>query len=168
MADAKKLIPFILRWEGGFVNDPDDAGGATNKGVTIATFRHFYGSNATVEQLKQITDEQWLHIFKTGYWDRWRADEIENQSIAHIVVDWVWASGVYGITGVQKILGVAVDGIVGPKTLAALNSRQPRDLFYQIRDARIAFIDDIVRRKPTQKKFLRGWTNRIMSIVFES
>lgn len=167
MADAQKLVPFILRWEGGFVNDPDDAGGATNKGVTIATFRQFYGAAATVEQLKRITDEQWFHIFKAGYWDRWRADEIASQSVANIVVDWVWASGSYGITRVQKILGVDPDGIVGPKTLAALNARADEPLFYQIRAARIAFVEDIVRRKPSQKKFLRGWTNRIMSIPFE-
>lgn len=167
MADAKKLIPFILRWEGGFVNDPDDAGGATNKGVTIATFRHFYGAGATVEQLKRITDEQWFHIFKTGYWDRWRADEINSQSVANIVVDWVWASGSYGITRVQKILGVPADGIVGPKTLAALNSRPAEPLFYQIRAARIAFVENIVRERPSQKKFLRGWTNRILSFTFE-
>lgn len=38
MADIKVLVPFILSWEGGFVNDPDDKGGATNKGVTIATW----------------------------------------------------------------------------------------------------------------------------------
>lgn len=39
MADVKKLAPFILKWEGGFVNDPDDLGGATNMGITIATYR---------------------------------------------------------------------------------------------------------------------------------
>lgn len=168
MADAHKLIPFILRWEGGFVNDPDDAGGATNKGVTIATFRHFFGNDATIEQLKRISDEQWFHIFKVGYWDRWRADEIACQSIANIVVDWVWASGQFGITQVQKILGVNPDGIVGPKTLAALNGRPADALFHQIRAARIAFVENIVRRKPSQKKFLNGWKNRILSFTFES
>ena len=86
MAKAELLKPFILRWEGGFVDDPLDRGGATNKGITIGTFRNFYGKDATVEQLKNITDEQWLHIFKSGYWDKWKADDIENQSIANIVV----------------------------------------------------------------------------------
>ena len=42
MADVRKLAPFILKWEGGFVNDPDDLGGATNMGVTIA---HNYNLN---------------------------------------------------------------------------------------------------------------------------
>ena len=40
MADVRKLVPFILKWEGGFVNDPDDLGGATNMGVTIGTYEH--------------------------------------------------------------------------------------------------------------------------------
>lgn len=93
MANSKLLQPFILRWEGGFVNDPLDRGGATNKGITISTFRQFYGKDATVEQLKSITNEQWLTIFKAGYWNPWCADEIANQSIANIVVDWAWASG---------------------------------------------------------------------------
>ena len=39
MADVRKLAPFILKWEGGFVNDPDDLGGATNMGVTIGTWK---------------------------------------------------------------------------------------------------------------------------------
>ena len=41
MADVKKLAPFILKWEGGFVNDPDDLGGATNMGVTIGTYEAY-------------------------------------------------------------------------------------------------------------------------------
>lgn len=168
MADAQKLVPFILRWEGGFVDDPDDAGGATNKGITIGTFRHFYGKEATVEQLKGLTDTQWLHIFKSGYWDRWRADEIANQSIANILVDWVWASGKPGITKVQKILNVEPDGIVGPITLAALNARAADPLFHQIRAARIAFVENIVRRNSSQKKFLNGWKRRILSFAFEA
>ena len=168
MADAQKLVPFILSWEGGYVNDPDDVGGATNKGITIATWRLHGCDNdgdgdIDADDLRIITNEQWMEIFKCQYWDRWKADEIENQSIANIVVDWVWASGVHGIKQVQKILGVEVDGIVGRKTLAALNSR-PAD---QIQAARIAFVENIVRRKPSQRKFLRGWKNRILAIKFE-
>lgn len=158
MANAKLLQPFILRWEGGFVNDPLDRGGATNKGITIGTFRQFYGKDATVEQLKNITDEQWLHIFKSGYWNPWKADEIVNQSIANIVVDWAWASGPgTSIKQVQGVLGVAADGIVGPKTLATINSADQRTLFADIHAARLKFVENIVRRDPTQARFLKGW-----------
>ena len=172
MADAQKLVPFILSWEGGYVNDPVDVGVASNKGISIATWRlhgcyNDVDGDIDADDLRIITNEQWMEIFKCQYWDRWKADEIENQSIANIVVDWVWASGVHGIKQVQKILGVEVDGIVGRKTLAALNSRPADPLFHQIQAARIAFVENIVRRKPSQRKFLRGWKNRILAIKFE-
>lgn len=167
MAKAELLKPFILRWEGGFVDDPLDRGGATNKGITIGTFRNFYGKDATVEQLKNITDEQWLHIFKSGYWDKWKADDIKNQSIADIVVDWAWASGtITSIKQVQKILGVAVDGIVGNDTLTAINIAVQRSLFVKIHSRRIEFVENIVKRDPSQTRFLKGWKNRINSLTF--
>lgn len=167
MAKAELLKPFILRWEGGFVDDPLDRGGATNKGITIGTFRNFYGKDATVEQLKNITDEQWLRIFKSGYWDKWKADDIENQSIADIVVDWAWASGTAtSIKQVQKILGVAVDGIVGNDTLTAINTADQSSLFDKIRNRRIEFVENIVKRDPSQARFLKGWKNRINSLTF--
>lgn len=169
MADARKLMPFILKWEGDFVDDPLDKGGATNKGVTIGTFRHFYGPLATVEQLKNITDEQWLNIFRAGYWHPWNADEIKNQSVANICVDWGWASGPgTAIKQVQRILGVAADGKVGPVTLAAINGMAPRELFYKIHAARMTFIDAIVQRDSSQQRFIRGWKNRINDIKFEA
>ena len=167
MAKAELLKPFILRWEGDFVDDPLDRGGATNKGITIGTFRNFYGKDATVEQLKNITDEQWLHIFKSGYWDKWKADDIENQSIANIVVDWAWGSGAAtSIKQVQKILGVAVDGIVGDDTLTAINIAGQRSLFVKIHNRRIEFVENIVKRDPSQARFLKGWKNRINSLTF--
>ncbi len=169
MARAELLKPFILKWEGGFVNDPLDRGGATNKGITLGTFRQFYGKDASVEQLKAITDEQWLAIFKAGYWNPWRADYIANQSIANIVVDWAWASGTRtSIKQVQRILNTTVDGVVGPETLMAINSANPRELFDRIRSARLTFVDAIVRRNPTQGRFLRGWKNRINNIKFSA
>lgn len=158
-------MPFILKWEGGYVNDPADRGGATNKGVTIGTFRRFFGADATVEQLKSITDEQWLQIFRAGYWDAWKADRIKNQSVANICVDWAWASGAStSIKQVQRLLGVNPDGIVGPMTLAAINRRDPDDLFAEIKDRRLAFIKNIVSRDPSQARFINGWTNRINDI----
>lgn len=167
MAKAELLIPKIMRWEGGFVSDPDDAGGATNKGVTIATFRKFYGADATVQQLKNITDEQWLHIFKVGYWDIFKADNIEDQSIANLCVDWLYNSGIVAIKRVQKIVGVKDDGMIGPVSLKAINTKSSRALFYHIRSARIAFVETIAKNKPSQRKFLQGWKNRILSFEYE-
>ena len=171
MADPKKLIPFILKWEGGFVNDPDDLGGATNKGITIGTFGEYRKRKGlpppTVNDLKNLSDKDWYEIFKTLYWDRWKADEIKSQSIADILVDWIWASEMHGIKIPHDLVGVIPDGIVGPKTLAAVNSRNPRELFDQIKIAGFDFIEDICRERPANNKFKRGWMNhRINDISY--
>lgn len=167
MADARKLMPFILKWEGGFVNDPYDRGGATNKGVTIGTFQSFYPGK-TVDDLKRITDDQWLTIFKSGYWNPWQADQIKNQAIANILVDWAWASGARtAIRKVQELLGVSVDGLVGNETLSAINGQDAEELFDRIKVARYDFVDAIVKRDPSQKRFITGWKNRIKSIKYE-
>lgn len=169
MADPRKLKPIILRWEGGFANDPIDRGGVTNKGITIATFRHYYGQEATEEELKALTDEQWLHIFTEGFWKPFGADDITNQSVANICVDWAWGSGTCtAIKEVQALLGVKTDGIVGAKTLTAINTCNQRKLFDKIRSARLRFVDAIVRRSPSQKRFIKGWKNRINSFKFSA
>lgn len=164
MAKAEILVPFILSWEGGFVNDPDDRGGATNKGVTLATFRQVFGRSKTVEDLKRMTDEQWMTVFRKYYWDLWKADQIQNQSVANLLVDWVWLSGRYGITIPQALLGVKVDGVVGPKTIAALNSFEggQDSLFRHIWSDRRAYIERIAKGK--KLKYKRGWMNRLNGI----
>lgn len=171
MAIANKLVPFILQWEGGYVCDPDDLGGATNKGITIGTFEAYCRKKGypkpTVERLKNISDDDWYEIFKTMYWDRWIGDEIRNQSVANILVDWVWASGVHGIKRPQRILGVPDDGIVGKVTLSYLNIAEPKRLFEAIKADRIKFIDEICKARPKNEKFRKGWLNRINAIKYE-
>lgn len=111
MANINILSPFILSWEGGFVNDP------TNRGVTIATWRQVgYDKDGDgdidVDDLKLITAADAVdRVMKPHYWDRYQADRIKSQSVANIVVDWVWASGRHGITQVQQLLGVKADGM---------------------------------------------------------
>ena len=171
MAKIEKLIPFILKWEGGFVDDPADLGGATNKGVTIGTFEGFCERKGrpkpTVQDLKNISEADWKEIIKTLYWDRWKADGINSQAVANIIVDWVWASGVHGIKRPQKLLGVAADGLVGPKTIAAINAADPRKLFDAIKTDRAKFIDEICKARPKNEKYRKGWMNRINAIKYE-
>lgn len=171
MASSSKLVPFILQWEGGFVNDPLDLGGATNKGITIGTFTEYKkrkGLKApTVQDLKNISNEDWHEVFKGLYWDRWRADEIKSQAVANILVDWVWASGSHGIKRPQRLLGVTADGVVGSKTVAALNAKDPAELFRMIKADRIKFIDEICEKRPANNRFKKGWLNRINAIRYE-
>lgn len=187
MAKVELLVPFIKRWEGGFVNDPADAGGATNMGITLATFETYCRKKGyprpTVERLKNISESQWTDILKSMYWDRWKADEIESQKVANILVDWVWGSGSHGIIIPQRTLGVVADGIVGVKTLQAVNFADPSELFDEIFQKRVQFLNEITENsiakyekkigrkateaellKYTNKRFLKGWTNRLNSI----
>ena len=168
MADYRKLKPFILRWEGGYINDQADLGKQTNKGVTLSTYRSVFGKNKTVSDLKKITDEQWEFIFKKFYWDKWKADNIKDQNVANILVDWLWCSGSYGIKIPQRVLGVSVDGIVGSKTIAAINERDGRELFDTIKQERKDFIDRICQTRPQNRKFKNGWLNRINSLAYET
>ncbi len=174
MAKVDILLPFILSFEGGFSNHPADKGGATNKGVTIATWRQVgYDKDGDgdidVDDLRLLTDADVRdRVLVPHYWNRWKADLITSQSVANIVVDWVWASGKHGITEVQKLLGVKADGIVGPKTLQALNLCDSRRLFDEIKVARVRFIRNIVARNPRQKVFESGWLRRLDSIGFGS
>lgn len=189
MAKIELLVPHILRWEAGIVgkgtneqlfekarktgfsDDPDDVGGATMIGVTISTFETYCKRKGypkpTVERLKNIPYSQWLDIMKSMYWDKWQADKINNQSIANVLVDWVWASGLYGIKIPQRLLKLQDDGIVGPKTLSAVNSFNQETLFNLIQVARRAYIEDIIRRRPSNAKFRTGWLNRINSFEYE-
>ncbi len=191
MANIEHFIPFLIKWEAGiskksnetneslfqrarktgWADDPDDLGGQTMVGVTMATYEEYCRRKGypkpTTGRLMDLSYNDWKSILKMLYWDRWNADEIRSQSIAEIVCDFVWASGVHGIKVPQDLVGVTPDGIVGPKTLAAVNSRNPRELFDQIKIARFDFIEDICRKRPANNKFKQGWMNRINDIKFE-
>lgn len=171
MADIKKIIPKIKQFEGGYSNHPSDRGGCTQAGVTIATFRKYYGASKTCEDLKKLTDEQWLHILKSGYWDRIKGDEIQSQSIANLFLDCAWGSGTVTATKkVQACLGLTVDGVVGAKTLAALNgdgsTQYHKAVFEKLWAMRKNWFMNIAQ-VGNNKVFLKGWLNRLDKIKFE-
>ena len=159
MASYKKLKPIILKWEGGYAGNIDGMT-CTMRGVTLATFRKYFGKTKNCKDLRNISDSQWDSIFIQGFWNRWSADAIKCQSIANLLVDWVWASGVYGIKYPQRVLGVTADGIVGPKTIAAINNYpNQKELFQKLWNRRKAHFESIARNG--KQKFLKGWLNRL-------
>lgn len=165
MADYKQLIPIILKYEGGYASNIDGKT-CTMKGVTLATYRQFFGRQKTCKELRGIRNDEWEYIFKTGYWDKWNADSIDNQSIANLLVDWLWTSGVYGIKYPQTVLGVKADGIVGAKTLAAINNHPNKEeLFNKLWQRRKKHFEDIA--KGGKAKFLKGWLNRLNAFKFK-
>lgn len=164
MAKIEKLVPFLLKWEGGYVNHPKDKGGHTNKGVTYETwvaYRKKMGKEASLTSFKNMSQEEWTDILRQNYWDVWQADKIGSQRIANMLVDWLWMSGARTIKKVQKILQVKCDGIVGAKTIAAINGHSDVTLFGLIKESRKAYYEGIVRLNPSQKVFLKGWLNRL-------
>ena len=173
MAKIDILAPFILSWEGGYNKVKGDKGGATNKGVTLATWRR-YGYDKDLDgdiderDVMLITEYDAIYeIMKPVYWDKWKADGIGCQSIANLLVDWYWNSGVYGIKIPQKVLGVTVDGQVGPKTLAALNGYpNQQELFAKLWWERKAYYKRL-STQPGQAKFLNGWLNRLDGIQWD-
>jgi lysozyme family protein len=154
------LAKIIKKAEGGYVGNVDGKI-CTMKGVTLETYRQFYGSNKTCNDLKNITDEEWNNIFKKGYWDKWRADEIKNKSIANLLVDWLYNSGPkHGIGKPQEVLGLPQTYKVTDKEISAINNYpDQRELFQKFWNRRKLFFETIA--KGNKAKFLKGWLNRL-------
>ncbi len=171
MARADILWPFIKSWEGGFSNHPNDKGGATNMGITIATWKkQGYDKDGDgdidIQDLMFLTDADAYNIFKLDYWQKLKGAQIKDQSVANLLVDWLWSSGAYGIKIPQRVLGVKIDGIVGPKTLAALNAQEPRAFFAKLKKEREDYLNRICITTPANKAFLKGWLRRLNSIEY--
>lgn len=188
MADIRKLAPILLKWEAGalpqgtleaqwqiarkkgFSNHPNDTGGATMCGITIGSYtryRQLKGrTKPSVTDLKNITLSEWLDVLKTFYWDKMKADQINNQSIANLCVDNVWGSGTGYIKHIQSVLGVVPDGIVGSITLRAINTANQKNLFDKLWNRRKSFYNGLVVSRPKNSVFLKGWLNRLNDFKF--
>ena len=173
MANLNNFIPFILKWEGGYVNDPNDLGGKTNMGVTLKTWQNVgYDKNddgvIDEEDLKQVFIQDVIEcVLRPHFWNRWKADQIHNQSIADILVDWLWLSGDTAITTTQRMLNIDPDKEVGEETLVAINDYpDQRELFDRIKAERAAYIERICKNRPTNRRFKKGWMNRLNDIRF--
>ena len=175
MAEVEKFVPFVLKWEGGakYTNNKHDRGGATKYGITIATWRTVgYDKNGDgkidEKDVQLISEEDFKKVLKRNFWDKWKADEIKNQSVAEILVDWIWASGKWGIINPQQLLGVKADGIVGKQTIAAVNGYpNQRQLFEALKNARKAYIDKLIKADPSQIVNKKGWYNRINALEYK-
>lgn len=170
MAEFALFAPRLLKWERGFSFDAADSGGATKDGVTLRTFaaycRKKHWPEPGIDQLLALTALQWTEIMR-DYWDRCRADQWRDQCLADFVVDWYVNAGGPAIRALQWAAHVQADGIVGSKTLRAVNKAPSVKLLQTLLVARKAFYINLVRRRPDQRRFLRGWLNRTEDMARE-
>lgn len=172
MADFNQAFNFTVQNEGGYSNHSMDRGGATKYGITEGTLMAWRRKEVTIEDVQNLELEEAKLIYKTLYFDALRLEECANDITAILIFDQCVNRGPVTVAReVQFLLGVKIDGIVGSKTLAALNSAD--QLEFQVEFVKICQLSyiEIARKIPEQMVFLRGWINRtheLLSLVVYS
>ena len=165
--NVNKIITEGLRHEGGFVNHPNDPGGATNKGITIVTFRRYIKPNGTIADLKELTTDQAIVVYKRQYWDTVVGDLLPT-GVDLAVYDFGINSGPSrAIKTLQKIVGTTVDGRIGPATISATKLITPAAVVNRLCDERLVFMKRIKNRKTGTllwDTFGKGWGRRVASV----
>ena len=151
-------------FEGGYVNNPHDPGGATLKGVTQGAYNAWrLGKGRGVQPVRGATDAEIQAIYREQYWNPVRGDDLY-VGLDLIMVDYGWGSGpVTAIRHLQRVLGVSVDGQFGLETLGAIrpfNGQNRAMLINKLCDDRTAFFQSL----STWVYFGRGWTVRLNGI----
>lgn len=155
-----KSLTRALKHEGGYVDHPKDPGGATNMGVTLATFREYVKKNGTKSDLKRITREQVAEVYYRHYWLAVKGDLLP-AGLDYAMFDFGVNSGPRrAIEFLQRILGVTADGKIGPITLAAVGKADTANLIAQLCDNRLAWL----RTLGAWSTFGRGWTSRVVAV----
>lgn len=161
-----RALTFVLQWEGGYVNNPTDRGGETNKGITYKTYNAYRDNKGLPRQsVRFITDHEISDIYKSFYWDIAHCDDMPSK-LAQVVFDWQVNSG-RGLVYLQECLEVSADGKWGSvtaKTLArtlAQPNGEDELLNLYLKKREIAY-----RRWATgsQRQFLAGWLNRLNAL----
>ena len=166
-------LQFVLKWEGGLTDDPDDPGGRTNKGITQREYDKFRKSKGLPPQdVAKISDDEVYEIYYANYWKAARCNELP-APLRLVVFDTAVNMGVVtSIKLLQQALNefliqdkkLKVDGIIGPKTLEAARSMNAAAVAKKMLEFRLYRYCDIVRNNPKLVKFLKGWVSRVMSL----
>lgn len=175
-----KAIEITLVHEGGFSNDAVDPGGATNWGVSIRFLKDAGDSDGDgfldgdidrdgdidVDDIKNMTREQAIDIYRTHFWDKNKYDEIVDFTVAARVFDMTVNMG-SSQSGkiVQRALNncgntLLVDGKIGKNTFATINCTNSERLMSEIRQEHAQFYLDLIAAKPQFEKYRKGWLRR--------
>lgn len=142
-----------LRFEGGHVNHPEDPGGETKYGISKQSYPDLDIGGLSVEDAKRI--------YKRDFWDALNLDEFPDL-LAEAMFDAAVNSGKRAATlWLQKALNVQADGVIGPKTMAAVKAADENKLAMRFYGYRLALLCDL-RTWPT---FGRGWARRIATCL---
>lgn len=185
MASFATYFPKLIKHEGGFVAHPNDPGGATNRGITIANWKA-YGRDVDgdgdidVNDLRFSTIDDAKKFYKKHFWDKMQADKIDSQQVAETFIDHGVNAGVSrSVRMMQYLVKVPIDGLIGPKTINAINSFNPTTLLQRFNAMRGAYYsyrgnaksrdtsyDNFFRTlgvTPSSRAsvFLKGWMNRL-------
>ena len=156
----ERCLSETLKHEGGWADHPSDPGGATMKGVTIGTFAGFKGRKVSKAELRAITDVDLRAIYRRGYWDKVRADDLP-AGLDMVAFDGAVNSGpARGARWLQEALGVTADGKVGPETLAFARAANVTLAIDRACDARLMFL----QRLAIWPTFSKGWLARVAAV----
>lgn len=147
----------ILKHEGGFVNHKLDPGGMTNLGVTKKVWEEWVGKAVGESEMRALTPETVAPMYRKKYWDAVKADDLPD-GLDYLMFDFAINAGPgRAIKTMQKAIGAAPDGAIGPKTMAALKAAHQSELVAKFSAEKEAFY----RSLPTFATFGKGWLRRV-------
>ncbi len=160
----EKALQFTLKAEGGYVNDPADSGGATNKGITQRTYNSFR-EEKPFNAVKNITNEEVKTIYRNEYWNTSHCDNLPDE-LAIAVFDTAVNCGVSrAIKILQSRLDIKADGVFGAITKESVkNIPDLKDFVSKYLNERSAFYQRWVQINPGKAKFLGGLLRRVENL----
>ena len=147
----------LMGYEGGYSNNPNDPGGETMYGITSIVAR----ANGYLEAMKDMPVDVAKRIYRANYWDKCQADKLPDL-IRYAVFDAAVNSGVkQSVMWLQRSVGADADGVVGPQTLATVNSLNPDGILRRILSQRLVFMTSLAG----WPEFGKGWARRIGGLL---
>ena len=164
-ANYDKCLETILHHEGGYVNHPKDPGGETNLGVT----KRVYEEHGGTKDMKELTVEDVAPIYKKGYWDKMKGDDLPS-GLDLCVFDFAVNAGPGRAAKYLQTLVAAlpVDGGIGPMTLAKVNEYVEKFNVKHAVDHYQANRQKYYEELSTFATFGRGWTRRVEETTHEA
>jgi lysozyme family protein len=150
------------------VNHPADRGGPTNFGITAQTLGAWrrLGRPATTAQVQALTEAEARAIYRQRYLTGPGFDAITHPPLLQLLVDSAVHSGPRrAVQWLQSALGVTTDGVLGPKTRAALAQTDQAVLYGKVLAQRLRYLGRLITDDPRQSAFAAGWMNRMAEFV---